>query len=154
MAIGLLALCMILQPVEWKFTPVGIKRKGLALFPRTAREQYFWVPISLIVAIAEEITYRAVFFLLLFELTGNYWAAGIISALMFAIIHMSQGLFAIFAIFFMALALQYLVIASGGLYIAIAIHFFHNLIIGLVMGAALNRKPEGKILESLGHIIH
>ena len=149
MAIGLLALDLCLQPLEWKLTPVGIRKRWLAFFPRTAKERLFWIPISLIVAIAEEITYRAVFFGLLVELSGNYWTAGIISALLFAIIHMSQGLPATFTVFFVALALQYLVIISGGLYIAIAIHFIHNIIIGLVMGSALNRKSEAEIIDSL-----
>jgi len=154
MAVGLLVVDLCLQPLEWKLTPVGIKKKSLVFFPRTPKERSFWIPISLIVAITEEIIYRAVFFSLLFELSGNPWIAGIISAFLFALTHLKQGLPAACTTFLIALAFQYSVVISGGLYIAIAIHFIHNLIIGIVIGVALNRKSEKEIVESLLHVLN
>lgn len=153
MAIGVLAMDLCLQPLEWKLTPVEIKEKSLVFFPRTPKERFSWIPISLIVAITEEIIYRAVFFSLLLEWSGNSWIAGIISAFLFALTHLKQGLPAACTTFLIALAFQYLVVISGGLYIAIAIHFIHNLIIGIVIGVALNRKSEKEIAESLLHIL-
>lgn len=152
MAIGFLALNMFLEHLEWKFTPVKAKQRWIAIFPRTTKERLLWIPASLIVAVSEEIIYRAVFFGLILEITGDYWIAGIASALLFAMAHLRYGLLGASTCIYVAIVLQYFVVISGGLYIAIAVHFVHNFMNGLAIGAVVNRKTEGEIIQSLAHI--
>ena len=99
-----------------------------------------WVPVSMIIAFSEEILYRAVFFGIFYRITDNYWVAGLISAVLFAGAHWKYGLTALPSAFFVAIGLQYLVNISGGLYIAIAVHFIHNLVNGIVYGWIWKRK--------------
>ncbi len=149
-AIGFLVLNMLcIDPLEWKFTPFGRRQRLLIILPNTAEEKLAWIPVSLIVAVGEEIIYRAVFFGLFYQLTGNYWGAAILSAILFAIAHQRYGLAATASTFFVALGLQYFVKNSGGLYVPIAIHFTHNFLNGIIYGALAKRESNGDIAENL-----
>ncbi len=148
LALGFLVLTMCLDPVELRFTPAEIKRRTLDYAPRTARERLLWIAVSLFVAVSEEIAYRAVLFGIFHQLTGNYWVAGIISAMLFAIAHRDYGVLAAADIFFVGLGLQYLVQASGGLYYSIVVHFIHNFLNGIIYGALRRRQSEHEAAES------
>jgi membrane protease YdiL (CAAX protease family) len=145
--LGILALVLFLEPLEWKCTSPGKQRKLLRIAPRTSRERllcalFMWVP-----AIGEEILYRAVLFGLFYRLTGNYWTATIVTAVFFATAHRSYGLQAVISSFLIGLALQYFVYLSGGLYLSIAFHYIGNVINGMIAGS---RQSKGEIAEDSG----
>jgi membrane protease YdiL (CAAX protease family) len=123
-----------LDSLEWRVTPKEKKKRVINYLPRTARERICWVFLSIVSGVGEEIMYRGVLFGILFRVTGNFWSAAAISAVLFALIHFSQGLPALISLIFVALGLQWLVKISGGLYIAMGVHFIHNCFNGLVWG--------------------
>jgi membrane protease YdiL (CAAX protease family) len=149
-AIGFLAVCMLLiDPLEWNYTDANIKQSLSNYIPRTAAERIAWFAVSLITAVSEEIVYRAVFFGIAYRLTGNYWAGGVISAVLFTIAHIRQGLMVLPSTFFVGLGLQYFVKLSGGLYVSIAIHFFHNYVNGIIYGELCKRTLERETAQGL-----
>ena len=148
LAFGFLAVCMLLiDPLEWKYTDADIKQSLSNYIPRTMGERLAWFAVSLVTAVSEEIVYRAVFFGIAYKLTGNYWVGGITSALLFTIAHLRQGLMVLPSTFFVGLALQYFVKLSGGLYVSIAIHFFHNYVNGIIYGELSKRKCMSEVPE-------
>jgi len=135
-ASAFLALNLGFDSLKWKYTSVARKQRIRNFIPHAAQERFLWVPVSLVSGIGEEIVFRAVLFGLLYGMTGHFWVAAIASAVFFALMHLAQGsLTNIVGLFFVALGLQWLVKISGGLYVAIAVHFLQNLINGLVYGA-------------------
>lgn len=143
-AVGFLALNMaLIDPVEWRYTCAEIKKGIIGFLPHNAQERLIWIVVSLAVAVTEEIIYRAVFFGLLYHLTGIYWIAGVISATLFAISHRSHGLIAVGSTFFVGLALQWFVQLTGGLYVSIVVHFVHNFF-ALVYGLTGKQRLEAE----------
>jgi len=146
---------LCLEPLEWKYASLEYKKKIKHFFPHTTEERLLYVPAALIVAFSEEIIFRAVFFSLLYQLTGSSWIAVIVSAIFFSIIHLGWSLNAAGTTFFVGLGLQYLVFISGGLYVAIAVHFIHNLINGIIYGRLTNAAVDKHALpisEEVKHI--
>jgi membrane protease YdiL (CAAX protease family) len=143
LGLAFLILELCLDPLEWKFTPDEIRKRIANFLPRTARERVFWVFRSVTTGVGEEIIYRAVLFGIIFQITGNYWIAAAFSAVVFALGHFSQGLIAVVDVFLVALVLQWLIRISGGLYVAIGVHFIHNLFNGILYGALIKPEPEG-----------
>jgi membrane protease YdiL (CAAX protease family) len=141
LGLAFLVLVLCLDPLEWKFTPAENRKRMTSFLPRTARERSSWVFFSIATGVGEEIIYRAVLFGILFRITGDYWTAAAASAVLFALVHFSQGLLALVSLFFVALCLQWLVKISGGLYVAIGVHFMHNFINGILWG--MLTRPEG-----------
>ena len=127
------------DPAEWKYASTKVKNGIIAFLPHNGKERLIWGPVSLATAVSEEIVYRAVFFGLFYRLTGDYWAAGIFSAILFAFSHRGYGLSAVGSTFFVGLVLQWFVLISGGLYISIAVHFLHNF---FALVYALREKQE------------
>lgn len=153
LASAFLALMLGVDSLEWKYTSVARKKRLLIIAPRTAQDRLLWVPVSLVAGIGEEVIFRAVLFGIFYGIIGDYWIAAGISALFFASTHLSMaGLLSSIGLFFVALILQWFVKVSGGLYIAIAVHFLHNLINGIAYGAVIktteDMAPTGKGIDS------
>ena len=147
-ASAFLVLNLGLDSLEWKHMSAARKKRLRSYLPDTIPERVLWAPVSLIVATGEEIVFRAVLFGLLYQMVGDYWIAAVISAVFFAFMHLaSWGWLSLIDLFFVALGLQWLVQVSGGLYIAIAVHFFHNLINGIVYGAMSEPGPDNALAE-------
>jgi membrane protease YdiL (CAAX protease family) len=139
-----LVLNLCLDPLEYRLTP-NERRKAIVNFlPHTAGERVAWIFLSMAAGVGEEIIYRSVLFGVVFPLTNNYWIAAAVSAVLFALAHFSHGWIAIADLFVVAICLQWLVKISGGLYIAIGIHFVHNLFNGIVWGALLKPMSIGR----------
>ena len=114
--------------------------KAIHLYmPGTAEERWWWLLISILAGVCEEITWRGVQTALLAALTGSYWAGAAISAVAFGVLHSRQGILAMFTVIAVALGLQVLVWLSGTLYIAMAVHAAMDLTGGL-MYARLARR--------------
>ncbi len=144
LALSFLVLNMgIMDPVEWKHTSDEVKKRMIAFLPQNAKERLIWIPVSLSASLGEEIVFRAVFFGLLYRLTGRYWVAGTASSMLFGFSHRGDGLISVGSTFFVGLVLQWFVYVSGGLYISIAVHFIHNYF-ALVYGIKRKQLTEVK----------
>ena len=102
--------------------------------PDTAQERAWWVLVSTLAGIGEEITWRGVQTALLAYLTGSFVAGAMLSATSFGVAHYMQGWksAAIIAVF--ALGLQGVVWISGSLYIAMLVHVLYDITAGLTYG--------------------
>lgn len=148
MAIVFLALNHLgVEYLEWKHASPEYRRRIKHFCPQSLRERFLFVPTTLVAAFTEEVVFRAVFFGLFYQVSGNYWIASVASAVFFSISHIKWSLSAVLTTFFVGLGLQYLVFVSGGLYLPIAVHFIHNLINGIIYG----RISTGKHKESQEH---
>jgi membrane protease YdiL (CAAX protease family) len=129
-------LAITLGTLPWlvKHRSAEWRMRFYSILPETARQRTAWVFICLIVAVGEEVLYRAVAWGLLYRLTGNYWIAGVIAALVFGLNHLVQGWISTGIIFFIGLGFHLLILISGGLYAAIAAHFIYDLCAGLIFG--------------------
>jgi membrane protease YdiL (CAAX protease family) len=126
------------------------RKKRISNFlPHTPKERLSWVLVSAVSGVGEEIVFRAALFAILYQMTGDYWVAGAISALFFALSHLTHGLISTVIRFFVALGLQWLVQISSGLYAAIAVHFIHNLLNGFVYGALGRNLSESSLPASV-----
>jgi membrane protease YdiL (CAAX protease family) len=139
-AFGVLAtivfLAMTLGTLPWlvKHRSAEWRMRFYSILPETAKQRTAWVFICMIVAVGEEVLYRAVAWELLYRLTGNYWIAGVIAALVFGLNHLVQGWVSTGIIFFIGLGFHLLILISGGLYAAIVAHFIYDLCAGLIFG--------------------
>jgi hypothetical protein len=130
----LLGAGLVLMAPKWRRSVELRERKVHLFMPRDGAERALWAGVSLAAAVSEEITYRGVMYLLLAGLTGSAWAAALIGSAIFGISHMVQGWKSAGIIAGVALALQGLVVLSGSLHLAIAVHFLYDLIAGLAYG--------------------
>lgn len=140
---SLTAAVLILRPL-WR-RKVRSEEPGLLfLAPRTAAERRWWAGLSLVVGLSEEIFWRGVTLGLLTAATGSPWIAAAIAAAAFGIAHVAQGKDGILAATVMALLVSALVIWTGGLLMAIAIHAAYDIVAGFDYGrmaAKAGREP-------------
>lgn len=87
-----------------------------------ATERAWWLFVSVLAGVGEEITWRGVQTALLVPLTGRYWIAAALSAASFGVAHALQGWRAAAIIVCFGLGFQAIVVTSGSLYIAMAVH--------------------------------
>jgi membrane protease YdiL (CAAX protease family) len=71
---------------------------------------------------------------LLVPLTGSYWIAAVLSAASFGMAHATQGWRSALGIVCFGLGFQAVVVASGSLHIAMAVHVAYDVTAGLVYG--------------------
>jgi membrane protease YdiL (CAAX protease family) len=102
--------------------------------PRDAGERLWWIAVSLLAGIGEEITWRGVQTQLLVPIVGSFAIAAILSAVSFGGAHMVQGWRSSAVIVLFALGFQAVAWASGGLFVAMAVHVAYDVTAGLVYG--------------------
>jgi membrane protease YdiL (CAAX protease family) len=102
--------------------------------PDTARERAWWVLVSTLAGIGEEITWRGVQTALLAYLTGSFVVGAALSAISFGVAHSIQGWKAAALIAVLALGFQAVVAISGSLYVAMLVHVLYDITAGLAYG--------------------
>jgi membrane protease YdiL (CAAX protease family) len=107
--------------------------------PRNASERAWWILVSLIAGIGEEITWRGVQTQLLVPIVGSYLVATILCAISFGLAHFIQGWRSVVVVVVFALGFQSVVWASGSLYVAMLVHVAYDITAGLSYGR-LGRK--------------
>jgi membrane protease YdiL (CAAX protease family) len=113
--------------------------------PDTAAERAWWIAVSVLAGVGEEISWRGVQTALLAALTGSYVAAAILTAISFGLGHIVQGWRSAVLIAVFSLGFQALVWLSGSLYLAMAVHIAYDITAGLAygrLGRALRYTPE------------
>jgi membrane protease YdiL (CAAX protease family) len=131
-ALTLLAV-VVIGELSWRSrSPAERERLWVRrILPHTSAERRMWVVVSAGAAIAEEVAYRGVFVALATSATGNLAAAIIASAAAFAAVHAPQGFAGVGYVLVIALVHQALVLLTGTLLLAIAVHFAYDVIAGL-----------------------
>jgi membrane protease YdiL (CAAX protease family) len=97
-------------------------------------ERPWWLVVSVLAGVSEEITWRGVQTALLVPLTGSYAGAALGSALSFGAAHMMQGWKSSAIIVAFGLGFQVVVWASGSLYVAMVVHTAYDVTAGLTYG--------------------
>jgi membrane protease YdiL (CAAX protease family) len=143
-AATLVFLAITLGTLPWivRHRSPGWRMRFFSILPTTTGERTAWLFICAIVAVSEEIIYRAVTFGLFYKLAGNYWIAIVLAAAVFALNHLVQGWISAGTIFIIGLGFHLLVRITGGLYAAIAAHFFYDLMAGIVFGRVARKESE------------
>lgn len=117
-------------PIRWTYRSDADRRRLAWMVPRRWPDMAWWVPISFLAGIGEEIVYRGVAFELLDRLLGGWYPAVAICVLAFALAHYVQGVIAILTIAVLSAALHVIVRATGNLYTVMAVHVLYDILAG------------------------
>jgi membrane protease YdiL (CAAX protease family) len=115
----------------------AVERRARVVYlfmPDTAAERRWWIAVSLLAGIGEEITWRGVQTALLLPLTGSYAGAALVSALSFGAAHMVQGWRSSAIVVVFGLGFSTIVWAGGTLIFAMAAHVAYDITAGLTYG--------------------
>ena len=102
--------------------------------PQSAEERRWWVVISVLAGVSEEITWRGVQPALLAYVTGSPVAGMVLSAVAFGAAHAIQGFRSAAIIVLFALGFQMLVWISGTLVLAMIVHAAYDVTAGFAYG--------------------
>ena len=119
---------------RWRQSIERRERAAYLFMPWTAGERRLWAAVSAAAGLAEEVAYRGVLVAILARLAGSPLAAVPIAALLFGLAHGVQGRQSAVTIGGVALVFHGLVLVTGTLYVAIAVHFAYDLLAGLSYG--------------------
>lgn len=128
-----LAAVVALGELSWRSrSPAERERLWVRqILPRTGAERRAWVVVSAGAAIAEEVAYRGAFVAFAVAATGSLTLAIAGSAAAFAAVHAPQGLSGVGYVFVIAIMHHALVLFTGTLWLAIAVHFTYDVLAGL-----------------------
>ena len=124
---------LVMRP-RWRHAVEKRARIVHLFMPANATERAWWVAVSTLAGIGEEITWRCVQTTLLTVLTGSVVAGAVLSAISFGLAHYLQGWKSAAIITVFALCFQGVVWLSGSLYIAMAVHIAYDITAGLNYG--------------------
>lgn len=127
----LLTLIAVMWP-RWRSAVEKRERRVYLFMSGDGVDKALWVLISLLAGIGEEVTYRGVMFLLLWQLTGSALAAALIAAAVFGVSHYVQGWKSAALIGGFALVFHGLYWISGSLLAPILVHFIYDVTAGLM----------------------
>ena len=130
-ALILLTLIVVMLP-RWRKAVEKRERRVYLFMSGDGMNKALWVLISLLAGIGEEVTYRGVMFLLLWQLTGSALAAALIAAVVFGVSHYMQGWKSAALIAGFALVFQGLYWISGSLLAPILVHFLYDVTAGVM----------------------
>lgn len=139
--VGLVALALGMIPLARRWVPedpVALERTRL-IAPRTPKEHAAFLYLSVSAGFVEEIAYRGVLFALLAAMTGGWLVPALLASAAFGVVHLFQGRRSATIAGLMGLREHVVVGLTGTLFISMAVHILHNLIMGIVVGARARR---------------
>ena len=116
----------------WKKMPAERKQRARRLLPEIPEHLRYWVPISFLAGVGEEIAFRGIAFGILREISGSTEFTIVICVLAFAFAHMVQGWRGVIGTGVVALVMHAIVYETGGLYLAMGIHVAYDLMLGFI----------------------
>lgn len=132
----------------WK-RAVARRVRAVHLFmPANGTERAWWVAVSILAGVSEEITWRGVQAGLAYRLFGNFWVTVLFCAISFGAGHMNQRWKSAALISVFAIAFHLLVWLSGSLYVAMMVHIAYDITAGISygkFGRDLGYSPEDLI---------
>ena len=138
-----LAAVVAMRP-RWQRAVAERKRLTQLLMPSTTGERLWWVVVSLLAGVGEEITWRGMQFALLTQLTGQVWLGAVLSALMFGFGHIVQGWRSAAIIVGFALVFQGLTAWTGSLYVAMLVHTAYDITAGFTYARLGREQAEAE----------
>jgi len=119
--------------------------------PANAAERAWWVTVSVLAGVGEEITWRGVQAALVGVLTGSFWIAALVCSISFGLLHIVQGWKSASLVAVFALGFHALVWLGGSLYIAMAVHVLYDITAGVSygrLGRELGGEPDARAPQS------
>lgn len=149
-SVGLVVLALGLAWLSQKFSTEKDESTLHHILPDTGVERLIWILACVVAAFCEEYIYRGVLFNMISTMVIPYtvyiWApAAILSAIVFAFGHGTQGEKAIIQIIPFAIGFQFLYWISGGLLLPMIAHFIYNILVELLFGEKIKRDAEGQV---------
>lgn len=132
--VGLYAAVVALMRPRWRRAVERRTRVVHLFMPANAAERAWWIAVSVLAGISEEITWRGVQAALLGALTGSFWIAALLSTISFGLAHIVQGWKSAALIAVFALGFHGLVWLGGSLYVAMAVHIAYDVTAGISYG--------------------
>ena len=142
-----LAIGLVLLFERFRVADELAKSRSRLIAPRTAKEFAAFCGVALSAGVTEQLAYRGVLFSFLLWYTGSFWAAALLAAIPFGLVHLFQGWRSAVIVMVIALRDQLLVAITGTLVYAIAIHVIHDIIAGAVLMRRV-RREEAQIAVS------
>lgn len=133
MTIAFLAPTLGTLPLRWSWRSREDKQRMMWMLPNRTSDLAWWLVVSLVAGVVEEIVYRGVMLELWERVLGAWWPAVLVCSVAFALAHYVQGPRTVAVIALMAVGNHLIVRASGDLYTAMAIHFVYDLLAGVVL---------------------
>ncbi|MBI4750192.1 MAG: CPBP family intramembrane metalloprotease [Acidobacteria bacterium] len=113
------------------FLPVAVREPVLRYIIPTTKAEFVWFSaLSLLAGLAEEIAFRGVLTSLLQQSWDSYWLATLVSALMFGLAHLLQGVRGVVVAACFGLVNQLVTGWTGSLLVAIVVHALYDIIAG------------------------
>jgi membrane protease YdiL (CAAX protease family) len=149
LAVGLggLAAMLVFMVPRWRRAVVKGDRRLYFFMPAGGGEKALWVAVSAAAAFGEETTYRGVLYALFLHLSGAWWIAALLSALVFGAAHAFQSRRSMVIIFVFSLIFQALMLWTGALYVSMIVHFVYDVVAGFTysrLGRELGYRAEGE----------
>jgi membrane protease YdiL (CAAX protease family) len=119
---------------RWRRAVESNTRAAQLFMPANARERAWWIAVSIMAGVGEEITWRGVLAALFIVVTGKFWIAALLCSIAFAVAHVIQGWRSVAVIVFFALGFHMLVWLAGSLYVAMAVHVAYDITAGISYG--------------------
>jgi membrane protease YdiL (CAAX protease family) len=142
-AVGFLALALTVAGLSQKYSKQKEESTLHHLLPDTALDRVMWIVACVVAAFCEEYVYRGALFQLMMVETTNIWIlAALLSSIIFAFGHGTQGEKAILQIIPFALGFHALVYISGGLLLPMIVHFLYNVLVELLFGRKIKKEAE------------
>ncbi len=133
MAAAFLVPTLATLPLRWSWRSREEKQRMMWMLPNKPSDLAWWVGVSLVAGIVEEIVYRGVMVELWQRVLGSWWPAVLVCSAAFALAHFVQGVRTVVIIGLFAIGNHLIVRASGDLYTAMAIHFVYDLLAGVIL---------------------
>ena len=139
-----LGLVAALRP----FWRAAVEKRARAVhlyMPTNATERIWWIIVSILAGVLEEITWRGVQTGLGINLFGSVWLGVMFCIVSFAVTHIIQGWKSVAIISVLAIGFHALVWLSGSLYVAMAVHILYDVTTGISygrLGKRLGYAPE------------
>jgi membrane protease YdiL (CAAX protease family) len=140
-AAAALAACFALREVARRLRTEE-ERRTMAVYrlaPRSAAEWGVWSVVAVAASVAEEIAYRGVGVAVLQHWSGSLPIAILVCAAAFAVAHALQGWKSATVIFGFALVMHALVLATGTLLFAMAVHLIYDVVAALAIARQADR---------------
>lgn len=142
-AIGFLALALTVAGLSQKYSNQKEESTLHHLLPDTALDRAMWIIACIVAAFCEEYVYRGALFQLMMVETNNIWIiAALLSSIIFAFGHGTQGEKAILQIIPFALGFHALVYISGGLLLPMIVHFLYNVLVEILFGKKIKEDSK------------
>lgn len=137
-----LAIGLLLLVERFRVSDELSRQRSRMIAPRTARELAAFCGIAISAGFAEQLAYRGVLFSFFYWYTGTVLVAALLAAIPFGLVHLFQGWRAAAIVMVIALRDQLLVVLTGTLVYAIAIHIIHDVIAGSVLMRRARREER------------